>query len=112
MAVVVALVVVASSGDLSSERVEQWVENAGAWAPLAFVVLSAALTVVLFPGPLLAGASGLLLGTALGFPLSLVAGALGASLSFLLGRGGLVILRRSGSAAATSSPASPTAGRP
>ena len=78
--------IVASSGDLSSERVERWVEDAGAWAPAAFVVISAALTVVLFPGPLLAGASGLLFGTALGFPLSLTAAVLGASLAFLLAR--------------------------
>ena len=56
------------------------------WAPLAFVVLSASLTLVLFPGPLLAGASGLLFGTALGFPLSLTAAVLGASLAFLIAR--------------------------
>jgi len=53
---------------------------------VAFVVLSASLTVVLFPGPLLAGASGLLFGTALGFPLSLTAAVLGASLAFLIAR--------------------------
>ncbi len=61
-------------------------DDAGAWAPLAFVALSAALTVVLFPGPLLAGASGLLFGTALGFPLSLTAAVLGASAAFLIAR--------------------------
>jgi uncharacterized membrane protein YdjX (TVP38/TMEM64 family) len=66
--------------------VRGWVEDAGVWAPLAFVVLSASLTVVLFPGPLLAGASGLLFGTALGFPLSLTAAVLGASLAFLIAR--------------------------
>ena len=86
LAIAVALVIVASSGDLSSERVEQWVDDAGAWAPVAFVVISASLTVVLFPGPLLAGASGLLFGTALGFPLSLTAAVLGASMAFLLAR--------------------------
>jgi uncharacterized membrane protein YdjX (TVP38/TMEM64 family) len=66
--------------------VRGWVEDAGVWAPLAFVVLSASLTLVLFPGPLLAGASGLLFGTALGFPLSLTAAVLGASLAFLIAR--------------------------
>jgi uncharacterized membrane protein YdjX (TVP38/TMEM64 family) len=86
LAIAVALVLVAGSGDLSSERVERWVQDAGAWAPAAFVVISASLTVVLFPGPLLAGASGLLFGTALGFPLSLTAAVLGASLAFLLAR--------------------------
>ena len=76
----------ASSGDLSADRVRDWVEDAGVWAPVAFVVVSASLTVVLFPGPLLAGASGLLFGTALGFPLSLTAAVLGASVAFLLAR--------------------------
>ena len=76
----------ASAGDLSSERVRDWVQDAGVWAPLAFVAVSASLTVVLFPGPLLAGASGLLFGTALGFPLSLTAAVLGASLAFLIAR--------------------------
>ena len=43
-------------------------------APLVFIALSALLTVALFPGPLLAGASGLLFGTALGTPVSIVVG--------------------------------------
>ena len=75
---------VATSGDLSAGRVRDWVDEAGVWAPVAFVLISACLTVVLFPGPLLAGASGLLFGTALGFPLSLTAAVLGASMAFLL----------------------------
>ena len=86
MALAGAFVLVATSGDLSADRVRDWVEDAGVWAPLVFVALSASLTVVLFPGPLLAGASGLLFGTALGFPLSLTAAVLGASLAFLLAR--------------------------
>jgi uncharacterized membrane protein YdjX (TVP38/TMEM64 family) len=66
--------------------VRDWVEDAGVWAPVAFVVLSASLTVAFFPGPLLAGASGLLFGTAAGFPLSLCAAVLGASAAFLIAR--------------------------
>ena len=77
---------VATSGDLSADRVRDRVADAGVWAPVAFVALSAALTVVLFPGPLLAGASGLLFGTALGSPLALTAAVLGASAAFLLAR--------------------------
>ncbi len=50
------------------------------------MLLSAALTVAFFPGPLLAGASGLLFGTAAGFPLSLCAAVLGASAAFLIAR--------------------------
>jgi uncharacterized membrane protein YdjX (TVP38/TMEM64 family) len=86
VAVVVAFAVVARSGDLSAERVRAWVDDAGVWAPLAFVLVSASLTVVVFPGPLLAGASGLLFGTAAGFPLSLTAAVLGASAAFLIAR--------------------------
>jgi uncharacterized membrane protein YdjX (TVP38/TMEM64 family) len=77
---------VASAGDLSAERVRDWVRDAGVWAPPAFVLVSAALTVAFFPGPLLAGASGLLFGTALGTPLSIIAATLGASLAFSLSR--------------------------
>jgi uncharacterized membrane protein YdjX (TVP38/TMEM64 family) len=40
----------------------------------------------MFPGPLLSGASGLLFGTALGTPTSIVAATLGASLAFSLAR--------------------------
>ena len=82
----IAFAVVAGRGDLSAERVRAWVDDAGVWAPLAFVVLSASLTVAFFPGPLLAGASGLLFGTAVGFPLSLTAAVLGASAAFLIAR--------------------------
>jgi uncharacterized membrane protein YdjX (TVP38/TMEM64 family) len=40
----------------------------------------------MFPGPLLSGASGLLFGTALGTPTSIVAATLGASLAFSISR--------------------------
>jgi uncharacterized membrane protein YdjX (TVP38/TMEM64 family) len=86
VAVAAAFAIVASAGELSSERVRGWVDDAGVWAPVAFVVVSASLTVAFFPGPLLAGASGLLFGTALGFPLSLSAAVLGASAAFLIAR--------------------------
>jgi len=83
----VAFVVVALSGGLSAQRVRDWVDDLGVLGPVAFVALSAALTVCLFPGPLLAGASGLLFGTALGTPLSILAATLGATAAFLLARG-------------------------
>ena len=81
-----ALAVVAVSSGLSADRVRDWVEDFGAVAPVVFVLLSAALTCALFPGPLLAGASGLLFGTALGFPLSLTAATLGACAAFSISR--------------------------
>ena len=55
-------------------------------APLVFIVVSASLTCALFPGPILAASSGLLFGTALGFPVSLAAATLGASCAFLIAR--------------------------
>jgi uncharacterized membrane protein YdjX (TVP38/TMEM64 family) len=81
-----ALAVVLLSGTPSADGVRDWVDGAGAAAPLVFVLLSAGLTCAMFPGPLLAGASGLLFGTALGFPLSLCAATLGACAAFSISR--------------------------
>jgi uncharacterized membrane protein YdjX (TVP38/TMEM64 family) len=88
LAVIVAALfaVVALSGSLSSDRVRDWIEPFGIAAPVVFIVVSAGLTVALFPGPLLAGASGLLFGTALGFPISLISAVLGATLAFSVSR--------------------------
>jgi uncharacterized membrane protein YdjX (TVP38/TMEM64 family) len=77
---------VALSGSLSSERVRDWVDGYGAAGPLVFIAVSASLTVVLFPGPVLAGASGLLFGTALGTPVSIASATLGATLAFSISR--------------------------
>ncbi len=77
---------VALTGDLSAERVRNAARDAGPLAPLAFVLISSLLTVAMFPGPLLAGASGLLFGTALGTPVSIVSATLGASLAFSVSR--------------------------
>jgi uncharacterized membrane protein YdjX (TVP38/TMEM64 family) len=80
------IAVVLLSGSLSADRVRDWVDGYGAAGPLVFIVVSACLTVALFPGPLLAGASGLLFGTALGTPVSIVSATLGATLAFCLAR--------------------------
>jgi uncharacterized membrane protein YdjX (TVP38/TMEM64 family) len=79
-------VLVAVSGSLSAERVRAGVDGYGVAGPLVFIVVSATLTVCLFPGPLLAGASGLLFGTWLGTPVSIVSATLGAVLAFSLAR--------------------------
>ena len=63
-----------------------WLDGYGVAGPLVFIVLSSLLTVVLFPGPLLAGASGLLFGTALGTPVSIISATTGAALAFAVGR--------------------------
>jgi uncharacterized membrane protein YdjX (TVP38/TMEM64 family) len=51
-----------------------------------FVVVSSLLTVVLFPGPVLSAASGLLFGTVAGTPLSILSATIGAVLAFSLSR--------------------------
>ncbi|GAC1486778.1 MAG: TVP38/TMEM64 family protein [Solirubrobacteraceae bacterium] len=77
---------IALTGPLSSARVRGWIGGDGVGAAVGFVFLSAALTVACFPGPLLAGASGALFGTALGTPLSIAAATLGAVVAFSLAR--------------------------
>ena len=84
--VVACFVVVSAPGSLSSDRVRDWVDGYGVAAPLVFIVVSSLLTGALFPGPLLAGASGLLFGTALGTPISIISATLGAALAFCLAR--------------------------
>src|SRR5207253_7536788 len=79
-------VLVSTTGDRSAERVRGWVDGYGVAGPLVFIVVSACLTVALFPGPLLAGASGLLFGTALGTPVSIISATLGATLAFTVAR--------------------------
>jgi uncharacterized membrane protein YdjX (TVP38/TMEM64 family) len=80
------VLVLALSGSISASRVRGWVDGYGVAGPLVFIVLSASLTVVLFPGPVLAAASGLLFGTALGTPVSIASATLGATLAFSLSR--------------------------
>jgi uncharacterized membrane protein YdjX (TVP38/TMEM64 family) len=78
--------VLALTGSVSVDRVRDAGEGHGLAGPLLFVLLSAALTVAFFPGPVLAGASGLIFGTALGFPVSLTSAVLGACLAFAISR--------------------------
>ena len=75
-----------AGGGLSSDRVRDAIDPLGAAAVPAFIALSALLTCALFPGPLLAGASGLLFGTALGTPVSITAATLGAVIAFCIAR--------------------------
>jgi uncharacterized membrane protein YdjX (TVP38/TMEM64 family) len=86
LGVLAALLIVATVTGLSAGGVRDWVDGFGAAAPLVFIVVSAALTCALFPGPVLAAASGLLFGTWLGFPVSLTSATLGACCAFLISR--------------------------
>jgi len=75
-----------SNVPLASDRVRDAIEPLGAAAIPAFIAVSALLTCALFPGPLLAGASGLLFGTAVGTPVTIVAATLGAVIAFTVAR--------------------------
>jgi len=59
----------------------------GVWGPLAMIATYALLTCAMVPGPVLAGASGLLFGTALCTLIAIVSATLGASAAFLIARG-------------------------
>lgn len=71
---------------LSSTPIRDALDGLGWVGPIAFVLVSAGLTVALFPGPLLAGACGLLFGTAVGTPTAIVAATLGACVAFSVSR--------------------------
>jgi uncharacterized membrane protein YdjX (TVP38/TMEM64 family) len=57
----------------SASEVRDWGESLGPAGPVLFVPLSTVLGCLLVPGPILAGAAGLLFGTALGTPVALAA---------------------------------------
>ena len=79
-------IVLALSGSLSPETVSERVDEFGWAGPLVFIVVSMVLTCAMFPGPMLAGAAGLLFGTALGTPVAIVSATLGACLACIIGR--------------------------
>lgn len=66
-------------------RVRAWVAAAGAWGPVAYVLVYALAVVLLVPGSLLALSAGLAYGP-WGVPLAVLAATAGAALSFLIGR--------------------------
>ncbi len=79
-------IVLAVTGSLSPEAVSDRVDEFGWAGPVVFILVSAVLTCAMFPGPILAGACGLLFGTALGTPVAICSATLGASLACLIGR--------------------------
>jgi uncharacterized membrane protein YdjX (TVP38/TMEM64 family) len=81
-----AFTILAVSGSFSTHQVEDWFDDVGWAGPLVFIAVSSLLTVACFPGPLLAGAAGLLFGTALGTMTAIVAATLGATMACAIGR--------------------------
>jgi len=81
------------TGGLTPGTITAAVHEAGAFAPLAFVALGAALACALFPGQVTATLGGALFGVAAGIPLVLAAVVVGGACAFGLARlvgGGLV----------------------
>ena len=70
---------------LSKDELRDFIEPAGAWAGPLYVLLAGVLGAILVPGPLLAGASGLLFGTVQGFFVTLAASVLGALIERSIG---------------------------
>jgi uncharacterized membrane protein YdjX (TVP38/TMEM64 family) len=86
-AAVAALFALAAQGvPHSPAELRDAVAPYGPWAALVVVLLWAALTPALVSGTLLAGATGLLFGAALGTPLALAGATLGGAVSFLIAR--------------------------
>jgi uncharacterized membrane protein YdjX (TVP38/TMEM64 family)/rhodanese-related sulfurtransferase len=77
---------------------QAWVEGAGAAAPLVFVAVYAAATVLFLPGAVITMAGGALFGPVLGTVWNLTGATLGASLAFLIARylGADWVTRRAG----------------
>jgi uncharacterized membrane protein YdjX (TVP38/TMEM64 family) len=87
LAVLAAFAAIALTGPLSGARVRGWLGGgSGLRAAVVFVALYAGLTAACFPGPVLAGVSGLLFGTLEGTVLALGGAVLGAVLAFTLSR--------------------------
>jgi uncharacterized membrane protein YdjX (TVP38/TMEM64 family) len=86
VAIVSAFVIIAVSGSLSADKVRGWIDGYGVLGPVVFIVVAGALNCACFPGPLLAGAAGLLFGTALGTPVAMVSTTLSAVVACVISR--------------------------
>lgn len=73
-------------GRFDPAAIDAWLSGLGTWAPVAYVALYAAATVVFLPGSVFALAGGALFGPAWGAILNLAAATLGAGAAFLVAR--------------------------
>lgn len=71
---------------LTRDSLASLVESAGAWGPVAYVLLYALGTVLLVPGSLLTAVGAVLFGTALGTIYTIIGATLGAALAFGISR--------------------------
>ena len=69
-----------------SQLLEQWVSQAGWWAPIIFILIYVVATVLFLPGSVLTLAGGALFGPFFGAFYNLTGATIGAALSFLIAR--------------------------
>jgi uncharacterized membrane protein YdjX (TVP38/TMEM64 family)/rhodanese-related sulfurtransferase len=72
--------------DFSVELIKQWVDQVGWWAPVIFIIIYAAATILFLPGTIFTFAGGIIFGPVLGVLYNLMGATLGAALSFLIAR--------------------------
>ena len=68
------------------DAIQSWLDSAGAFAPLIFILVYAIATVLFLPGSVITLAGGVLFGPVLGTLYNLTGATLGATLAFLLSR--------------------------
>lgn len=66
--------------------IEQWLEQAGWWAPIIFILIYVVATVFFLPGSVFTLAGGVIFGPILGVVCNLTGATIGAALSFLIAR--------------------------
>ncbi len=71
---------------LNAESLGAFLDSAGYWAPLLFIVIYTVGVSLLLPGTLLTGLGGIIFGPYLGFVYVWIGAMLGAALSFFIGR--------------------------
>lgn len=71
---------------VSVELIEQWINQAGWWAPVIFILIYIAATVLFLPGAIFTFAGGIIFGPLLGVLYNLVGATIGATLAFLIAR--------------------------
>ena len=71
---------------LDIELLAQWLEQAGWWAPVVFILIYAVATVLFLPGSVLTVSGGILFGPILGSLCNITGATIGAGLAFLVAR--------------------------
>ena len=89
--IVLALIVAISVAiyyrdDFSVDLIKQWIDQAGWWAPVIFIFIYAAGSILFLPGTIFTFAGGVIFGPVTGVLYNLAGATLGASLSFLIAR--------------------------